>query len=600
MVNRRGEITICSVAVTIALLVLFNYYSANSRHAYAHSSTPNVQEDSLVVVASPTSVNREHNVTITATVFAHRTGGSASTNWNIQLTVPSGYSIASGANPQTKTTTSHGTAMASWVVVAPPLPSGPDTFTVDATATDGTLGTALSGSPDVDSFTITTVNRNPTAYDDSISIAEDADPITINVLTNDTDADNDTLLITSISSEPINGTAEISDSNTTITYTPHANFFGTDSITYTIEDEYGGPASGTITIMVSPVNDAPAAVTDSYEIDEDTLLTGTGIGVITNDTDIENDTLSATLVQDTANGTLALYSNGSFTYLPNIDFNGLDTFSYLANDGDLDSNNTATVNITVSAVNDLPIANNATVSVDEDGQLAITLEGSDVDRDDLTFVITTNPANGTLAGLNASSGIVTYIPLADFNGQDSFGYRISDGSANSTYAIVTIVINPVEEPRDDRDDERDGSKNNDKRDYDEEELAAKRLTYEDSHFDDRPLERVQIQSHDIVNTDGAAFASSEKGEKVTLSYAFRNYQQKIQPYYFIVQIVDDNDMTIGLQFVSGELAKGEIAVIEQTWTPENAGAYSIKVFIWDDLEMPSPLTDVETSTLRVR
>ena len=59
-------------------------------------------------------------------------------------------------------------------------------------------------------------------------------------------------------------------------------------------------------------------------------------------------------------------------------------------------------------------------------------------------------------------------------------------------------------------------------------------------------------------------------------------------------------MTIGLQFVSGELAKGEIAVIEQTWTPENAGAYSIKVFIWDDLEMPSPLTDVETSTLRVR
>ncbi|MGI0049259.1 MAG: cadherin-like domain-containing protein, partial [Nitrososphaera sp.] len=280
-----------------------------------------------------------------------------------------------------------------------------------------------------------------------MSIAEDADLITIDVLTNDTDADNDTLLITSISSEPINGTVEISDSNTTITYTPYANFFGTDSITYTIEDGFGGMASGTVTTIVAAVNDAPVAVTDSYEIDEDTLLTGPGIGVIANDTDIENDTLSANLVQDTANGMLTLYSNGSFTYMPSINFNGMDAFSYLANDGDLDSNITATVNIIVSAVNDLPIANNATVSVDEDGQLPITLEGSDVDGDDLTFVITTNPANGTLAGLNASSGIVTYIPLADFNGQDSFGYMISDGSANSTTAFVTIVVNPVDEPK---------------------------------------------------------------------------------------------------------------------------------------------------------
>ena len=94
----------------------------------------------------------------------------------------------------------------------------------------------------------------------------------------------------------------------------------------------------TVTSTVTPVNDAPVAVADSYSTDEDTALTVAAPGVLANDTDVDGDPLTAVMVSDPAHGTLTLNADGSFVYTPAANYNGADSFTYKANDGTADSN----------------------------------------------------------------------------------------------------------------------------------------------------------------------------------------------------------------------------------------------------------------------
>src|SRR5262249_59119727 len=112
----------------------------------------------------------------------------------------------------------------------------------------------------------------------------------------------------------------------------------------------------TVTIGINPVNDAPVAQNDSYSTNEDTSLTVNAPGIIANDSDVEGDSLTAVLVTGPSRGTLTLNPNGSFTYTPNANANGPDSFTYKVNDGALDSN-VATVTLTVNPVQDPPVAN---------------------------------------------------------------------------------------------------------------------------------------------------------------------------------------------------------------------------------------------------
>jgi hypothetical protein len=142
-------------------------------------------------------------------------------------------------------------------------------------------------------------------------------------------------------------------------------------------------------------------------------------------------------------GTLTLNSDGSFTYTPDADFNGVDSFAYRASDGILDSN-LATVSITVISVDDAPVAVDDAYSTDVGTALTVEAPGvlendSDVDSDSLTAVLDTAPANGTLT-LNGD-GSFTYTPDAAFTGTDSFGYRANDGTLDSTVATVVITVN---------------------------------------------------------------------------------------------------------------------------------------------------------------
>src|SRR5437899_777212 len=146
------------------------------------------------------------------------------------------------------------------------------------------------------------------------------------------------------------------------------------------------------TLTVTSGNDAPVAVADSYSTAEDTTLTVSGLGVLANDSDVDGDTLSAVLVSNPTHGTLTLNSDGSLVYMPALNFNGTDSFTYKASDGQAQSG-TTTVTITVTPVNDAPVAaNDDSYTTPEDTQLTVSAPGvlandSDVDGDTLSAIL---------------------------------------------------------------------------------------------------------------------------------------------------------------------------------------------------------------------
>ncbi|MHB1033577.1 MAG: tandem-95 repeat protein [Pirellulales bacterium] len=195
-------------------------------------------------------------------------------------------------------------------------------------------------------------------------------------------------------------------------------------------------------------NALPAAVADSFVVGEDTTLTVAAPGLLANDTDPDGDPLTTVLVSGPANGTLTLNSDGSFSYTPAADFSGTDSFTYRTSDGSASSNEAA-VTITVTPVNDAPLAADDSYATSINTTLTIAAPGllandADPDGDPLTAVLVSGPANGTLT-LN-SDGSLSYTPVADFLGTDSFAYKASDGTADSSVATVTISVSDSAAP----------------------------------------------------------------------------------------------------------------------------------------------------------
>src|SRR5262249_26163352 len=152
------------------------------------------------------------------------------------------------------------------------------------------------------------------------------------VLANDTDADGDPLTATLVTG-PAHGTLTLS-ANGSFTFTPAANYNGTDSFTYTASDGRLTSSPATVSLTIAPANDPPVANPDSYSGSDATTLTVSATnGVLANDTDIDGDSLTATLVTGPAHGSLSLNADGSFTYTPAANYNGSDSFTYTASDG---------------------------------------------------------------------------------------------------------------------------------------------------------------------------------------------------------------------------------------------------------------------------
>ena len=210
-------------------------------------------------------------------------------------------------------------------------------------ATEGPLTSAQTAP-------VTNINDTPVANADTATTVEDIALNNINVLANDTDADGDVLTVTGATAT--NGSVTVNPDGT-LYYTPNTNFNGTDTISYDISDGNGGVATGTLTITVTAVNDNPVANADTASTTEDIALNN--IDVLGNDTDVEGDTLSVTGAS-ALNGTVTVNGDGTLNYTPNLNFNGTDTISYDIADGN-GGTATGTLMITVTAVNDNPVAN---------------------------------------------------------------------------------------------------------------------------------------------------------------------------------------------------------------------------------------------------
>jgi hypothetical protein len=139
--------------------------------------------------------------------------------------------------------------------------------------------------------------------------------------------------------------------NGSFIYTPNPNYNGADSFSYAAHDGVVAGNVATVSIQVNPVNDPPVATNDSYTTAEDVPLNVSAPGILANDTDVEGDALTAALVNNVSNGHLSFNSNGSFTYTPNPNYYGSDSFNYRASDGAI-LGNLATVTINVTPVSD--------------------------------------------------------------------------------------------------------------------------------------------------------------------------------------------------------------------------------------------------------
>jgi len=187
------------------------------------------------------------------------------------------------------------------------------------------------------------------------------------------------------------------------------------------------------------VNDSPVSAADGpYTVTEDEPLSVSTPGVLGNDTDIDGDNLTATVVTSTAHGALVLDANGAFTYTPNANYNGPDAFTYEACDGSICVE--AEVTLSVTSVNDSPVANDDLFSGDEDGGISgnVLVNDTDVDSLSLTAVEITPPANGTL-NLNAN-GSFAYTPSLDYSGPDAFTYEVCDSSGACDSATVNLTV----------------------------------------------------------------------------------------------------------------------------------------------------------------
>ncbi len=322
--------------------------------------------------------------------------------------------------------------------------SGTDTFTYQAE--DG------SASSNVATVTISVIaaseNETPVAVGDAYSLDEDT-VLTLaasaGVLVNDSDPDGDALTA-QVVSVPAYGTLTL-NSDGSLTYTPNTGFNGTDRFLYQASDGVYTSDTVQVTITVNHLNTAPAAVSDSYTgSEDDPLVVAATAGVLANDSDADSDAIYSELVSLPSNGTVVLNSDGSFTYTPNADFQGTDTFLYAASDGAAYSADT-TVTITVGAVNDPPVAVADTFRVAVDAMLAVYAENgvlandTDADGDGLTATLISGPANGSLT--LDTDGYLLYVPNDGFHGADTFSYVAGDGQLTSPVVTVTIHVNTL-------------------------------------------------------------------------------------------------------------------------------------------------------------
>ncbi|WP_462326063.1 Ig-like domain-containing protein [Desulfoplanes sp.] len=342
----------------------------------------------------------------------------------------------------------------------------------------GTLSTTDQGmftyTPETDfegqdqfTFTVTDGKSVPQTETIEINVLPDNHPPTILQTTFSTDedmvlsatlasdADEDSLSFTDISG-PSHGDVTFFPGGT-FTYTPDADYFGTDQFTGKVSDGTAASQSFTVNLTINPINDPPDAPDhQSITFSEDTSLSGTLV------TDADGDALIFSDTQQPAHGTLQLYSDGSFSYTPDADYFGTDQFTTTVTDEIADPE-TLTVNLTIEPVNDAPVAQTSSVTTEENTPYVFSRDDfgfQDIDTDHLYYIkITGLESNGSLqfdetdvvlgqdiCGLDINNGQLTFTPTPDAYGSpyDSFTFEVKDQSLYSANS-ATMTIEVIEE-----------------------------------------------------------------------------------------------------------------------------------------------------------
>jgi VCBS repeat-containing protein len=292
-------------------------------------------------------------------------------------------------------------------------------------------------------ITVEIVNTPPISSDDEYTVEEDgflsiASP---GVLANDTDYQLDSL-VAEVVDYTQHGLLLLAEDGS-FEYLPDNDWYGIDTFTYRVFDGLAYGIDATVTITVNSVNDAPVAIDDTYSGSEDLSLIG---DVTNNDWDIDGGLLGTFLVIEPLYGSLDFYPNGSFTYIPDLNWFGTDSFTYQTYDGDLYSN-VAFVTLSIESVNDIPLIVDDEFAGYEDAEISgnVLSNDFDVEWDSCQVFLVTGPLHGVVT-LDSTTGSFIYQPDLDWYGIDTFTYNVYDGYVFSDISIVTLTIIGVNDP----------------------------------------------------------------------------------------------------------------------------------------------------------
>jgi len=281
---------------------------------------------------------------------------------------------------------------------------------------------------------VSVVKNQPVAKPGSATTQED-EPVSITLMASDPDRKH---LTYNIVEGPSYG--NLSGKAPQMTYNPASNYHGQDSFTFSINEGKPGKNQATISITVLAANDTPIAYHRSETIKVNKSIAATLTG-----SDADDDPLTFIIGKGPENGILTFNSNfktnGKLIYKPEPHFQGPDSFSFKLNDGKLDSA-PATVSINVCP-NLLPVAESHSVTTPEDTPVQIGLIGSDPDSDQLSYIIVSETSDGSLDGTAPN---MTYTPNSNFNGSDSFSFKVNDGIEDSAPAIFSIMVSSINDP----------------------------------------------------------------------------------------------------------------------------------------------------------
>jgi len=248
-----------------------------------------------------------------------------------------------------------------------------------------------------------------------------------------------------ISGAPSKGEVTIDNPTTgAFTYSPSIGQTGTDTFTYLASDGKSNSAPATVTVAINGNPQPPVSDDGTLNTTEDS----TGASGVLTASDFNADPLTYRIVTNGSRGTATInnVNAGDYSYVPDPNEFGSDTFTFVANDGTQDSLVAATITVLISPVNDTPVASNGVLSTNENVVYNGALVATDADSPALTYRIGINGSKGMAEILDANTGVFKYTPTANANGSDSFTFIANDDFLDSNIATVNVTINPVNDP----------------------------------------------------------------------------------------------------------------------------------------------------------